>query len=453
MDLCSCRNEDDVLAFPKSTKLILEVHLQNNFCYRIEKIVLTTCMFGAFLGMVHPENIVRDELEAPKEVINDVKTISVVVDIRPQFTNEMTFACREYLLEWETKLHGHLVVCQLNREEMDSISELSMIKVEPRNILADLKRKRPNSVSNIKAYEDKDTVRDIFWTHPESIKLFNIFLTVLIIDSTYKTNKYRLPFLEIVGVTSTDKTFSVGFAFLECEKEDNVTWDLGICKTLLVDQNNMPSDIVIDRDNALMNAVGTVFPTSTALLCRYHLTSNVRSNLKIAVGTKEKKDENGNIIKPGVVVEKIIGAWKKVLDSCSEDLYTENVSKAVAEHQFKGKNLCSQLIYNISCAELNFIFHEARRAETTGPDSSKCGCTIRKTYGLPCACILSKKMQLNSPIRMDEVSNHWKKLRFDDYEPAKEGESKITITAELEEIMDKFSKADDTVKLHIKEQL
>src|SRR4051812_8468770 len=99
-------------------------------------------------------------------------------------------------------------------------------------------------------------------------------------DSTYKTNKYKLPLLEIVGVTSTDKTYSAGFAFLECEKEDNFTWALGICKSLLVDQKTMPSFIVIDRDNALINVVDTVFPTSTALLCRYQITCNVRSKLK-----------------------------------------------------------------------------------------------------------------------------------------------------------------------------
>lgn len=37
------------------------------------------------------------------------------------------------------------------------------------------------------------TVRDIFRTHLNSIKLFNIFCIVLIIDSTYKTDKYWLP--------------------------------------------------------------------------------------------------------------------------------------------------------------------------------------------------------------------------------------------------------------------
>ncbi|XP_058742515.1 protein FAR1-RELATED SEQUENCE 6-like [Vicia villosa] len=165
----------------------------------------------------------------------------------------------------ETKLHGQPIVCRLKREERDAISELSIIKVASRNILADFKRKKPDSVSYIKqvynerytlniekkgprsemqqlfkllgdnqyvsryrACEDNVTVRDIFWTHLESINLFNTFPTVLIIDSMYKTNKYKLPLLEIVGVTSTEKTFSVGFTFLECEKEDNVTWALGI---------------------------------------------------------------------------------------------------------------------------------------------------------------------------------------------------------------------------------
>ena len=83
-----------------------------------------------------------------------------------------------------------------------------------------------NYASRYRMCEGGITVRDIFWTHYDSIKLFNTFLTVLILDLTYKTNKYRLPLLEMVGVTSTEKTYSVGFSFLECEKEDNFTWAL-----------------------------------------------------------------------------------------------------------------------------------------------------------------------------------------------------------------------------------
>jgi len=41
---------------------------------------------------------------------------------------------------------------------------------------------------------ESQTVQDIFWTHPTSVKLFNNFVTVLIMDSTYKTNLYRMPY-------------------------------------------------------------------------------------------------------------------------------------------------------------------------------------------------------------------------------------------------------------------
>ncbi|XP_058765545.1 uncharacterized protein LOC131639045 [Vicia villosa] len=170
----------------------------------------------------------------PNEPVNDVKTITVAVDVRPQLTNDMTFVCHEHLLDWvrneasklgfgivilrsnngssrrkafvvlncerggkyvrtnrvlkyddtgsrkcaclfklhatrridgmwhfsvicgvhnhalDTNLHGHPSACRLSSEEKDVISKLWTIKVAPRNILANLKRKTPDSVSNIK---------------------------------------------------------------------------------------------------------------------------------------------------------------------------------------------------------------------------------------------------------------------------------------------------------------
>ena len=57
----------------------------------------------------------------------------------------------------------------------------------------------------------------------------------------------------MVGVTSVEKTYSVGFAFLECEKEDNFTWALKVCQTLLKDQGEMPKVIVTGHDTTMMN--------------------------------------------------------------------------------------------------------------------------------------------------------------------------------------------------------
>ena len=95
-------------------------------------------------------------------------------------------------------------------------------------------------VSRYQTCDDGITIRDIFWTHPDSIKLFNTFPTTFIIDSKYKTNKYRLPLFEMVDISSIEKTYHVGFVFLERKKESNVTWALEVCLTMLKDQEEMP---------------------------------------------------------------------------------------------------------------------------------------------------------------------------------------------------------------------
>lgn len=39
---------------------------------------------------------------------------------------------------------------------------------------------------------ESTTVQDIFWARSESIKFLNTFMTVLIMDSSYKTNLYKM---------------------------------------------------------------------------------------------------------------------------------------------------------------------------------------------------------------------------------------------------------------------
>ena len=54
------------------------------------------------------------------------------------------------------------------------------------------------------------------------MKLCNACHLVFLIDNTFKTNRYRLPLLDIVGVTPTWMTFSAAFAYLEGEHVNNI---------------------------------------------------------------------------------------------------------------------------------------------------------------------------------------------------------------------------------------
>src|ERR1051325_2608986 len=123
--------------------------------------------------------------------------------------------------------------------------------------------------------DDSEVVRDIFWAHPESVKLLNMFPVVLIMDSTYKINKYRQPLFEIVGVT-----FAVAFAYMESEQTENFCWVLDKLKQLFTKDDFWPQVVLTDRDLALMKAIETVFPKTTNLLCRFHINKNVKAKCK-----------------------------------------------------------------------------------------------------------------------------------------------------------------------------
>lgn len=143
-----------------------------------------------------------------------------------------------------------------------------------------------NNVSRYRVCEHEESIRDIFWTHFDPIKLFNLFPIVLIVDLKYKTNKYMFPLLEIVGATSTKKTYSVGFEFFESEKEDNGNWDLEVSWTMLKGKENTLKFIIFNCDTALMNSAAKVFHTSFGLFFKYHIIKIMRSRPKIMVRTK-----------------------------------------------------------------------------------------------------------------------------------------------------------------------
>ncbi|XP_058746622.1 protein FAR1-RELATED SEQUENCE 5-like [Vicia villosa] len=128
--------------------------------------------------------------------------------------------------------------------------------------------------------ENLDIVADIFWTHPDSVKLLNMFSLVLIFDCTYKTNRYRLPLLDIVGVASTKLTFSVAFAFLEHEREENFTWALERLKELFYSEKVLQDVMVTDRELALMNVIDSMYPNASHLLCAFHISKIVSMKCK-----------------------------------------------------------------------------------------------------------------------------------------------------------------------------
>jgi len=125
---------------------------------------------------------------------------------------------------------------------------------------------------------------------------------------------------EVVGVTSTNLTYSVGFRFVTHEKEENFVWVLKMLRKLLTSKKNMPKVIVTDKDMSLMKVVENVFLESYAMNCYFHVQASVKQrcilDCKYPLGKKDGKE-----VKPRDVVKKIMGAWKAMVEQPTQELY------------------------------------------------------------------------------------------------------------------------------------
>nr|CCA23556.1 Pc21g00130 putative [Albugo laibachii Nc14] len=123
-------------------------------------------------------------------------------------------------------------------------------------------------------------ITGLFFAYPEGIKLANHYSHVVEMGCTYKTNRYRMPLLHIIGITAFNTTLTVGFCFLAMEKVENYLWEIG----------SAPKVIVADPELALMEAIEQVFPSSSNFLCIWHINKNILANCEQYYANQENLD-------------------------------------------------------------------------------------------------------------------------------------------------------------------
>jgi hypothetical protein len=135
-------------------------------------------------------------------------------------------------------------------------------------------------------------VTRLFYIHPTAIQVWKKNSDCVLLDCTYKTNRFNMPLLNICGVTGNNKTPQFALCFLSGEKEEDYTWaltQLRSCMALYGIQE--PKCMITDRELALITVIDELFPQSDHLLCRWHVNMNVVKNCKKHFTTKKQWDE------------------------------------------------------------------------------------------------------------------------------------------------------------------
>lgn len=148
-------------------------------------------------------------------------------------------------------------------------------------------------------------VTHLFFAEQRSIEFTRKFSDVLLLDCTYKTNRYRMPLLNVVGMTNVGSTYFSGCCFMAAEKQSDYEWALGCFSRFMFTDHVKPKVFFTDNESALLNASKTVFPDTHVLLCQWHVNKNLTKNLKAGF-TKDEWDQ-------------LMGCWWNVIESATEE--------------------------------------------------------------------------------------------------------------------------------------
>lgn len=116
----------------------------------------------------------------------------------------------------------------------------------------------------------------LVFTTAEARAMTHMYPTVLFIDCTFRTNRYRLPMLHICGFTATNQTYTAAIGFLSRGAEQWYDLAIGAFLDLIGIAKAEIKVIITDREDALTNAIDGLLPHVHRLSCRWHLRENIK---------------------------------------------------------------------------------------------------------------------------------------------------------------------------------
>ena len=181
--------------------------------------------------------------------------------------------------------------------------------------------------------DENQRVTAILFAHPDSLQYLQAYSDLLLLDCTYKTNKYQMPLLDMIGVDACQRSFCIAFAFLSGEQEEDYIWALERLQSLYEACNaRLPSVVLTDRCLACINAVTTVFPLAESLLCLWHANKAVLAHCLpiftlqeyLAAGIVAKTSAKKGS-KPDGWAE-FYNSWHSIIQSPTEVTFNERVA-------------------------------------------------------------------------------------------------------------------------------
>ncbi|XP_068665524.1 protein FAR1-RELATED SEQUENCE 5-like [Aristolochia californica] len=160
--------------------------------------------------------------------------------------------------------------------------------------------------------DKEDRVFNAFWADSRSRIAYEHFGDVVVFDTTYLSNKYRIPLASFVGVNHHGQSVLFGCALLSSETKTSFVWVLR--SWLAAMSGRQPVSIVTDEDKALKAAVAEVLPQVNHRFCIWHIQRKLLQNLVNVINTHENLVEDFLKCVYQSEEEELEASWASFLD-------------------------------------------------------------------------------------------------------------------------------------------
>ncbi|KAI1006447.1 hypothetical protein K3495_g1774 [Podosphaera aphanis] len=138
---------------------------------------------------------------------------------------------------------------------------VSAIKKQDAQFLLDYfqqkQRESPDFVYKLRI-DDQSRITDAFWIDADAKSLFRSFSDVVVFDTTYSVNAYKLPFAPFVGLDNNGISILFGFALIQSETAETFEWLFR--EWCLANDGNFPAAIMTDQCPSMSKSIAEVSP-------------------------------------------------------------------------------------------------------------------------------------------------------------------------------------------------
>lgn len=125
--------------------------------------------------------------------------------------------------------------------------------------------------------DSENSTGNIFWADASSRMNYSYFGDTVTFDTTYRTNRYRVPFAPFTGWNHHGQPVLFGCALLLNESESSFVW---LFQTWLAAMSGRhPISITTDQDRIIRAAVVQVFPGSRHRFCKWNVLREAQEKL------------------------------------------------------------------------------------------------------------------------------------------------------------------------------